>query len=159
MLFSIVALHQFPLPPTAFGNLHYHPLQHLFNLNALLFWFFLLSLHWTFSSLGSDKKFSIRKKKTSISLGNEMLLHPQTSSSVCPTSENLLTHFHILFFSFILDVYWFCGDKKKESERKLRINSRDFPGGPVVKSLCFHCSGLIPGRETRNPHVMQCGQK
>ena len=63
MLFSIVALHPFPLPPTAFGNLHYHPLQHLFNLNALLFGFFLLSLRWNFSSLGSDKKFFNKKEK------------------------------------------------------------------------------------------------
>ena len=31
---------------------------------------------------------------------------------------------------------------------------RDFPGGPVVKALCFHSSGMgsIPGLGTKNPH-------
>ena len=31
------------------------------------------------------------------------------------------------------------------------VNSRDFPGSPVVKILCFHCrgTGLIPGQGTK----------
>ena len=38
--------------------------------------------------------------------------------------------------------------------------SWDFPGGPVVKALRFHCSGrgAIPGRGTKIPHD-ECGQK
>ena len=41
-----------------------------------------------------------------------------------------------------------------------KILSWDFPGGPVVKTLCFHCSGhgSIPGRGTKIPHD-ECGQK
>ena len=37
----------------------------------------------------------------------------------------------------------------------------DFPGGPVVKTLCFQCRGLgwIPGRGTKIPHAVQRGQK
>ena len=37
----------------------------------------------------------------------------------------------------------------------------DFPGGPVVKTLCFQCRGLgsIPGRGTEDPHTVQHGGK
>ena len=37
----------------------------------------------------------------------------------------------------------------------------DFPGGPVVKTLCFHCRwhGFEPGWGTKIPHAMQRGQK
>ena len=39
---------------------------------------------------------------------------------------------------------------------------RDFPGSPVVKAphvQCRECVGLIPGRGTKIPHVLQCNQK
>lgn len=34
---------------------------------------------------------------------------------------------------------------------------RVFPGGPVVKTLCFHCrgTGSIPGQGTKIPHTVQ----
>ena len=37
----------------------------------------------------------------------------------------------------------------------------NFPGGPVVKTLCSHCGGqgLIPGWGTEIPNAMQCGRK
>ena len=40
---------------------------------------------------------------------------------------------------------------------------RDFPGGPVVKTLHFHCrwgggTSSNPGWGTKIPHGMQCGQ-
>ena len=36
----------------------------------------------------------------------------------------------------------------------------DFPGGPVVKTLCFQCrgAGSIPGRGTKIPHAVGHGQ-
>ena len=50
-----------------------------------------------------------------------------------------------------------------KSERR----QRDFPGGPVVKTPCFHCRrhgfdlsfGLIPGWGTKIPHAASQGQK
>ena len=37
----------------------------------------------------------------------------------------------------------------------------DFPGGPVVRTLCFHCRGTvsIPGRGTKIPRGAQRSQK
>ena len=37
----------------------------------------------------------------------------------------------------------------------------DFPGGPVVKTLRFHCrgAGSIPGRGTKILHAVWHGQK
>ena len=37
----------------------------------------------------------------------------------------------------------------------------DFPGGPVVKTLQFHCRGheLDPGWRTKIPQATQCGPK
>ena len=37
----------------------------------------------------------------------------------------------------------------------------DFPGGPVVKTQCFHCKehGLSPGQGTKIPHASQHGRK
>ena len=39
----------------------------------------------------------------------------------------------------------------------------DFPGDPVVKILCFHCTaggvGSIPGQGTKILHAASCGQK
>ena len=39
--------------------------------------------------------------------------------------------------------------------------NRDFPGGPVVKTLHFHCrgKGSIPGWGTKIPHATPHGQK
>ena len=38
---------------------------------------------------------------------------------------------------------------------------RKFPGGPVVRTRCFHCWGLgsIPGQRTRILQGEWCGQK
>ena len=37
----------------------------------------------------------------------------------------------------------------------LKEQTREFPGGPVVRTLPFHCrgTGLIPGRGTKIPQV------
>ena len=37
----------------------------------------------------------------------------------------------------------------------------EFPGGPVVKTQRFHCHSpdSIPGRGTKIPQAVQCGQK
>ena len=42
----------------------------------------------------------------------------------------------------------------KYSARQLKEG--DFPGGPVVKTLGFHCRGIssIPGRGTKTPHAV-----
>ena len=44
-----------------------------------------------------------------------------------------------------------------------RMNNKwmDFPGGPVVKTLHFHCRGheFDPGWRTKIPQATQCGQK
>ena len=37
--------------------------------------------------------------------------------------------------------------------------TRDSPGGPLVKTLCFHCMGSIPGQGTKIPHAVQLGPK
>ena len=43
----------------------------------------------------------------------------------------------------------------------LLLLSWDFPRGPVVKTLHFHCrgTGSIPGQGTKILHATQCGQK
>ena len=43
----------------------------------------------------------------------------------------------------------------------MKISSRDFPGGPVVKTPHFQCRGyaLIPGWGTKVPHAAWCNQK
>ena len=42
----------------------------------------------------------------------------------------------------------------------LRIQSREFPGGPVVRTQCFHSHGLdsIPGQGTKTLQAMEHGQ-
>ena len=37
----------------------------------------------------------------------------------------------------------------------------EFPGGPVVRTLCFHCwgPGSIPGQGTKIPQNVQRNQK
>ena len=44
---------------------------------------------------------------------------------------------------------------------KYKENSWEFPGGPVVRTLCFHYGGLdsIPGRGTKIPQAAGHGQK
>ena len=43
----------------------------------------------------------------------------------------------------------------------LRIIKGDFPGSPVVQTLCFQCKGLgsIPVQGTKIPHAMRCGPR
>ena len=40
------------------------------------------------------------------------------------------------------------------------ISSREFPGGPVVMTWCFHCRGpgSIPGQGTEIPEAAWCSQ-
>ena len=35
----------------------------------------------------------------------------------------------------------------------------DFSGGPMIRSLCFHCKGLLPGQRTKIPQAAPCGKK
>ena len=47
-----------------------------------------------------------------------------------------------------------------ETERKKYLQGKetwDFPGGSVVRTLCFHCRG--PLRGSGNARGVQCGQK
>lgn len=86
------------------------------NLNALLLWF----SHFIELSLlqaQTNIPHSMRKRTTSISLGNGILLHRHTSPLVCPTSPNLFTRFHILLLVVVfLRVYWSCRRKQKNLE-------------------------------------------
>ena len=43
----------------------------------------------------------------------------------------------------------------------LRVVGKDFPDGPVVKTLPFNARGVgsIPGGRTKIPHAIGCGQK
>ena len=43
----------------------------------------------------------------------------------------------------------------------LTVRQWEFPGGPVVRTRRFHCSGLgsIPGQGTKIPQAMWLGQK
>ena len=45
--------------------------------------------------------------------------------------------------------------------KKKKHSAREFPGGPVVRTPCFHCGGVgsIPGQGTKIPQAVQCGQK
>ena len=56
--------------------------------------------------------------------------------------------------------------KKKSSWDELKnitkkTNTWEFPGGPVVRTWCFHCwgPGLIPGQWTKIPQAMQESKK
>ena len=40
-----------------------------------------------------------------------------------------------------------------------KLSSREFPGGPVIRILCFHFMGSIFDQETRIPQAMQYSQK
>ena len=63
----------------------------------------------------------------------------------------------------------FCGNTVRNSWKLYPISNIclkictgwDFPGGPVVKTPSFHCTGegLIPGQVTRTPHAEWLGQK
>ena len=46
-------------------------------------------------------------------------------------------------------------------KNKNKINFREFPGGPMVRALCFHCQGLgsIPVWGTKIPQAVWWGQK
>ena len=52
--------------------------------------------------------------------------------------------------------------KKEDGTRERHIRSFkivimwEFPGGPVVRTQCFHCGdpGSIPGQGTKIPHAM-----
>ena len=48
-----------------------------------------------------------------------------------------------------------------EVEEAPRMSSWEFPGGPVVRTQCFHCRGLgsASGWGTKIPQASQRGQK
>ena len=50
---------------------------------------------------------------------------------------------------------------KKSEEIKKHLETEDFPGGPVVKTLHFteEGAGLIPGLRTKISHAVWHGQK
>ena len=58
------------------------------------------------------------------------------------------------FLTFLLASYWHFWPHSNKP-------GWDFPGNPVVRTLCFQCRvmALIPGQGTKIPHAMQCGQK
>ena len=48
-------------------------------------------------------------------------------------------------------------------KKKKKKDLREFPGGPVVRTLHIHCriagdTGLIPGQGTKIPHAVQHSQ-
>ena len=49
-----------------------------------------------------------------------------------------------------------CGFSKLAIHATLKVNYRDFPGGPVVKTSPSHAcgAGLIPGQGTKIPHAV-----
>ena len=51
-------------------------------------------------------------------------------------------------------------DENQEPENKIQ-QDREFPGGPVVRTRCFHCQGpgLVPGRGTKIPRAVRRSQK
>ena len=59
------------------------------------------------------------------------------------------TEHHCSPSSALALLFWVCTNSS--------IRCRDFPGGPVVKNLLCNVRnvGLIPGRETGIPHVME----
>ena len=50
-------------------------------------------------------------------------------------------------------------DRKSGDTEPFYRKNGDFPGGPVVKTLCFQCKGSILGQGTNIPHAMPCGQE
>ena len=51
--------------------------------------------------------------------------------------------------------------KRKNKKQKQVTVLREFPGGPVVRTWCFHCQdpGLIPGQGTKIQQASWCGEK
>ena len=43
--------------------------------------------------------------------------------------------------------------------KRIKKKSRDFPGGPVVKTQSFHCKGRKRGTPLSNPLIQLYGQK
>ena len=66
---------------------------------------------------------------------------------------------------FLLNNQWIKEEIPREIRKYFEMNenekNRDFPGGPVVKTLHFHCrgKGSIPGWGTKIPHATPHGQK
>ena len=60
-----------------------------------------------------------------------------------------------------LTVYWLGCNKERGKLTILKNDVRDSPGGPVVKTPCFHGmgTGLIPGQGTKILHAAWHGQK
>lgn len=50
---------------------------------------------------------------------------------------------------------------EQEDPKVKALLVRDFPGGPVLKTLCFTAGsmGSIPGHGTKIPNAVQCSQK
>ena len=68
------------------------------------------------------------------------------------TQDGDLFSMHLVDYSIHIPSFRIMGD-------------RDFPGGPVVKTLCFHCGATtsVPGCGTRSCKVLvlaaRCSQK
>ena len=45
------------------------------------------------------------------------------------------------------------GASVTDQGEELKTRERDFPGGPVVKTPCFHFMGLITGLGDKIPHA------
>ena len=65
----------------------------------------------------------------------------------------------LLFSLAIIDLWPWCYVVQKL--KYLKCWFWEFPGGPVVRTLCFHCrgTGSIPDLGTKIPHAAQYGQK
>ena len=57
---------------------------------------------------------------------------------------------------------WLCRKMACSKETDVEVvRVRDFPSGPVIKTLCLHCrgTGSNPGQGTKIPYAVWCGQR
>ena len=71
--------------------------------------------------------------------------------------------YHILIMVVVAWVYIYLSKFNGKYQKKKKKNSmdRDFHGGPVIKTLSFHCRGhrFNPGRGTKIPTCCGVGKK
>ena len=60
-----------------------------------------------------------------------------------------------------MGIYIFVKIQWTRPKKKKNSMDRDFPGGPVIKTLSFHCRGhrFNPGRGTKIPTCCGVGKK
>ena len=53
------------------------------------------------------------------------------------------------------------GTSTVQDVQLIKPDAGEFPGGSVVRTLCFHCRrpGFNPDWRTKIPQALQCGQK